>query len=76
MENTEHGEKEVVDDESVNTEHADIEVVNEDDENADELCMAEELERFAKLAETVSYIGSKCHDCEQRKEAINSRPNS
>ena len=75
LENTEHGEKEVVDDESVNTEHADIEVVNEDDENADELCMAEELERFAKLAETVSYIGSKCHDCEQRKEAITHKDN-
>ena len=40
-------------------------VVNSDTE---EIAMAEELERFAKLAETVSLQGSKCQSCAKGKE--------
>ena len=66
---TEHVEIEVVEGESVNTENGDIEDGNEVEEDADEISMAEELERFEKLA------GSKCHDCEQRKEALTQKDN-
>ena len=80
--NTERVEEEVVNDELVNTDHVERDKSNTDnfeaeevEEDADEISMAEELERFAKLAETVSYIGSKCHDCGQRKEALTHKDN-
>ena len=51
----------------------DREVPIEDDQTAEDVgdvILAEELERFAKLAETLTITGSKCHDCTRLKQII------
>ena len=50
-----------------------LEEVEDNDEG--EIAMAEELERFAKLAETVSFMGSKCQDCSTGKQVIAHKDN-